>query len=155
MLHANRKYKLMVGQNVLDANGQQLATPFVKLFRTKTSDRQRPLPQNWRVVAPTANSRQPLRIEFGEQLDHALQQRLISVHGPDEMTVEGRIESGSNEQSWKFKPATNWLSAPYTIRVDDLLEDLAGNTPLRLFRYGSDTTHSNATKTNVDFSTWR
>ena len=47
--------------------------------------------------------------------------------------VAGRIEVGKEERSWSFHPAAAWQDDGYTLLVDKDLEDLAGNTPIRLF----------------------
>jgi len=133
VLKPQRRYKLVVEQSLRDHRGQPLARPFEKQFTTSDDDRTRPLPQHWRMVAPQAGSRQALRIEFGEPLDRALLQRYLEVIGSDGSPVPGEIELGPEERSWQFTPAMPWNAEPYTLHVEGTLEDLAGNTPLRVF----------------------
>ena len=37
------------------------------------------------------------------------------------------------ERRWQFRAACPWAEGEYTLTVNGRLEDLAGNTPLRLF----------------------
>ncbi|MCA9068903.1 MAG: hypothetical protein KDA84_08275, partial [Planctomycetaceae bacterium] len=54
-------------------------------------------------------------------------------HDPQGKPVPGTITVGKNESTWEFHPKTPWQPVAYKIAVDEMLEDLAGNTPLRLF----------------------
>ena len=47
--------------------------------------------------------------------------------------IAGRIEVGKEEKSWLFHPDRRWQDEDYTLTVDGLLEDLAGNSPLKPF----------------------
>ena len=56
---------------------------------------------------------------------------------PDEVRAVadalGTISVGEKEMSWRFEPRQAWQAMEYMVRVDELLEDLAGNTPVRVF----------------------
>ncbi len=61
-------------------------------------------------------------------MDNILARRTISVDG-----VEGEIDLMNNETRWVFRPNEIWKSGRRTIRIDGILEDLAGNRLYRLF----------------------
>jgi hypothetical protein len=133
VLEPEETYTLRIDPQLLDGDGQPLGKPFTKKFRTTTAERSRPLPYKWTVHPPSVSSREPLKLEFPRPLDRALLDRLLTVTDADGKIVTGRIEVGSEEKLWLFHPARNWSEGDYLIEVDENLEDLAGNTPLRLF----------------------
>jgi hypothetical protein len=133
VLRPGREYTLVVGADLCDADGQALGRPFTRKFRTVAEDRTRPLVEPWKTRAPQAGTLRPLVLEFPKPLDRALLDRLIAVVDAHGKAVPGRIEVGAEERSWAFHPERPWESAEYTVSVDARLEDLAGNTPLRLF----------------------
>lgn len=133
VLEPNRRYTLVIDADAQDADGQPLGRSFTKEFETTVADRQRPQPDQWELAAPAIATQQPLEIRFHESLDHALSQRLLAVQDEHGRPVAGRIELGDQEQSWSFLPAVPWREQDYLVVVDPLLEDLAGNTPERVF----------------------
>lgn len=133
VLEPDREYTLVVVGDLQDADGQPLKEAFTKKFRTTAAERSRPLPQEWQVTPPAAATRQPVTLTFHRPLDRALLDRFLTVVDSDGQAVPGRIEVGSEERSWSFHPERPWKAATYQVHVDERLEDLAGNTPLRLF----------------------
>lgn len=133
VLEPGKTYSLVIKGQVEDADGQPLGNDVVKKFRTTEADSRRPLPQDWRLTPPPAGTREPLRLEFGEPLDHALMQRCLDVRDAAGGEVAGTVRVGDKEASWLFEAEKPWQAAEYSVRVDELLEDLAGNTPGRVF----------------------
>jgi hypothetical protein len=74
-----------------------------------------------------------LQISFAESLDYALLFRYLTVFDDQGNKVDGEIKVGVGESSWEFQPRKPWQLRKYQIKVNGLLEDLAGNTPVRLF----------------------
>ncbi len=105
VLEPSKTYSLVIKGEVEDADGQPLGKDIVKKFRTTAADDRQPLPQNWRLTPPPAATRQPLRLDFGEPLDHALMQRCIDVRDASGGEVAGTIRVGEKEASWLFEPA--------------------------------------------------
>ena len=122
-----------VGAEVKDASGQPVGRKFTKAFRTTAEDRARPLPEKWTLSRPAVGTRQPLVVEFHEPLDRALLDRFLTVQDGIGRKVAGRIEVGKEERSWSYHTAAAWEDDGYLLMVDKDLEDLAGNTPVRLF----------------------
>ena len=106
-----------------DASGQPLREPFVKRFKVTAPDRTPPNPAEWKITAPGAGSREPVRLRFSEPLDRALAQRLITVAG-----VSGTTGVSADGMEWTFTPASGWKSGAFSIVVQPELEDLAGNS---------------------------
>jgi hypothetical protein len=133
VLEPDNKYTLVVGKDIVDADGQPLGKDFLKPFRAGADDRTRPLPAEWKRNVPKKGTREPLRIDFPEPLDRALLDRHLVVKDEDDETVTGTIEVGKDEKTWSFVPARPWTGGEHQLLVDEGLEDLAGNTPVRLF----------------------
>jgi hypothetical protein len=74
------------------------------------------------VDAPRARTREPLRVGFPEPMDHALALRMITVA---KTTGTPTLEAG--ERTWQFVPAEEWRGGTYELRVQSIIEDLAGN----------------------------
>jgi len=133
VLQPGESCSLVITQQVQDADVQPLASAFVKEFRVTEPDYRRPLPQNWRLVVPAAGTNDPLTIRFGEPLDHALILRCIRVHLANGQFITVVVEPKDHETAADIRPARLWTSEKHMILVDDILEDLAGNTPDRVF----------------------
>jgi hypothetical protein len=132
VLEPDQEYRLVITTRVKDLEGVTLPIAFEKKFRTTAEDRQRPAPQKWLLSKPTTGTREPLKIRFNEPLDHALLSRMISVYRGNSQLL-GEISVGKNESSWRFLPNQAWRAGQHEIRVAGQLEDLAGNTPIRVF----------------------
>ncbi|MEK6237629.1 MAG: hypothetical protein N2C14_23220 [Planctomycetales bacterium] len=133
VLHPMRRYSLRITTRLKDEDGATPAEPFLKFFRTVLPDRRRPAPRNWTIHTPRVGDRSILSLAFGEPLDHAMLSRFLEVYDDRGRRVSGRIKVEERETAWRFVPDSPWRSVGYRIQVDGLLEDLAGNTPLRLF----------------------
>jgi len=131
-LHAGSTYRLVVDEQVRDADGQPLAAPFEKILRAGRADRISPDLRDWRLNAPAARH-EPLVIDFPEPLDHALLLRWVIVEDTAGNTIDGEVTLSRGETRWSFSPAQDWTPGDYVIYVNPALEDLAGNTFLHLF----------------------
>jgi len=61
-------------------------------------------------------------VVFPKPLDYALLMRLVEVSG-----VAGAAAVERNETQWRFTPSQPWRAGDYTLKIDNALEDLAGN----------------------------
>jgi hypothetical protein len=132
VLIAGQRYRLRVDRAMRDARGTPLVATFEHEFRVTGADRTRPDPAKWRVTPPE-RATSPLQLNAGEQLDHALFQRLLQVRDSNGKTIPGRTRVEHDGQSWTFQPTSPWTAGTYQIIIDPALEDLAGNSPYRLF----------------------
>lgn len=133
------RYRLVIDPAWQDARGAALASGYDREFDVGVADRESPDPARWTIAAPAAGSREPLRLSFGEPLDHALVARMLSVE-TDGGPVLGNVAVSSGDSVWTFTPASPWRAGTYSVRVDAAVEDLAGNSVARVF--DADRAHS-------------
>lgn len=133
VLYPDRKYTLLIEQRVQAQDGQLLQKGYQKIFRTLPDDRVQPLPQKWKLSIPAVGTRKPLRLGFGEPLDHALAQRCISIRYESGQQVDCSVSLVDDDSGALLTPANVWKDAQCYVVIDSILEDLAGNTPMRVF----------------------
>ncbi len=146
VLFPDRKYELILDETIQTPDGRKLEKSFRHTFETTAEDRTLLDMSSWEILAPQT-PRSPLVINTKKALDPWLATRhmVILHHGkeiPTTMTwdlSQTRFELIS-EQSNRVQSATqqgtipsSWISGDYSIRIDEFLEDLAGNTALRVF----------------------
>ena len=126
VLEAGKSYVLRIDQTMPDALGRPLADAFEHPFRVKAADRQKPNTQAWQITTPGAQSRDILTVTFDEPLDRALSLRLLQVLD-EEGPIQGAIQQGASGTTWQFTPTSAWKIGAHRLRINVLLEDLAGN----------------------------
>lgn len=126
-LEAGKRYVLTIDDRWLDQNGLPMATSYAKTFLVGPPDRSMLDLGDWKLVSPAARSREALRIDFGEPLDHALAQRLIVVQRGDGSSVKGLVTLARDEREFRFEPEAPWDRGSYRVQVRTIIEDLAGN----------------------------
>ncbi len=149
-LKPGHDYDLVIDQQWQNVQGLGLSAPYVKSFHVTAADREMPAISDWGITPPAAESRQPLGITFDEPMDHALLQRLIRVLDGTGRSVEGRIRVGDGERAWSFTPDDQWTAGRYEIRVNTILEDVAGNTLRSLFDVDLQTSASSEVREAVE-----
>jgi len=132
VLKPGSEYRLIVTAAVRERGGTHLAKPFEKPFRTTGEDRSRVDPGRWKLSEPETGTRTPLRVMFDKPLDRALLDRMLKIK-TGETVVRGEIKVSPSETSWEFTPEKSWTGDRHSLHIDGRLEDLAGNTPLRVF----------------------
>jgi len=128
-----RRYQLNIKQGFPAKNGQTLQATVVKYFNTASKDQQRPNPSHWKMTLPKKNTRDTLILEFPESLDYGLLRSAIWVEEPSGEIMAGSLKIGPREKSWYWVPTKTWKAGLYTLKIDEDLEDLAGNNLQRLF----------------------
>lgn len=116
-----------------DAAGQPLKAGAERIYSIGPALRSRIDPSAWRLTAPAAGSRDLLRVTFDRPLDHGLLQHCLSVRDAVGATVKGTAYIGAGERDWYFTPPAPWQAGEYRLIVEPRLEDVAGNTPARVF----------------------
>jgi hypothetical protein len=132
-LEAGKAYELVIDREWPDAGGRPLEAGHRKAFRVVAPDERQPDPARWALSPPRAGSKDPLDVRFDEPLDHAMLGRVLKVLGPAGAAVPGRVEIDAGETRWRFHPEGPWAAGTHGLRVDALLEDLAGNSILKPF----------------------
>ncbi|MCS6978169.1 MAG: hypothetical protein NZM31_14340, partial [Gemmatales bacterium] len=125
-LQNGRRYALVISDAWLDAEGRKMAESFRKEFTVGPPDTDMPRIAEWKLDIPPASSRKPLTIVFPEPLDHGLLERVITVVQEGE-TLAGQVHVSDHERRWQFTPEKPWASGEYSLVVETILEDLAGN----------------------------
>ncbi|HYV38922.1 MAG TPA: hypothetical protein VE988_24775, partial [Gemmataceae bacterium] len=151
VLEPNRNYTLVISGEMLDADGRKLSKEFRKKFRTSDEDRARIELSTWKVQAPKIGEAAPVSLAFPKALDHKCLERFLTLKDTKGAVVAGKVEVGKDGRSWKFVPAKAWTDQEYTIHVDPLLEDVAGNTPATAFDVDVDAPVPAAQKMSLAF----
>lgn len=133
VLEPDREYTLVIDSTFRSAAGEPLGEEFRHKFKTIAEDHDRPMPETWILTLPKAGTREPLLIESPEPLDHALIWIKTSILGPDGEPISAKIDVDEGESSWFVEPAEPWAAGEHQLKIDGTLEDLAGNTPIRVF----------------------
>lgn len=126
-------YRLVVDAAWPDAHGEPLRESFEKRFRVLGPDRTSPDPEDWRLEAPDAGSRQAAVLRFPEPVDHALMTRVVRVLDAGGRPVDGTAQASDEERRFEFVPSAPWTAGVYTVEVETILEDLAGNNLRNVF----------------------
>jgi hypothetical protein len=141
-LKSGEVYSLAVGMGMTDSDGQQLRETVYKRFRVTEAVREPVAVEQWEMLLPEANSRQPLALMFPSALDWAQLLHSIAVLSEDEQSIEGQIVVDQCERRWAFTPAAPWAPGSYQVRIATSLEDVCGNNLVAAFdrplRPGSD-----------------
>ncbi len=153
-----KSYTLRISGNWEDDKGLPLVNTVEKIYRVTGADRKIVDPVNWTLTSPTIGTFQPLVVDFGEPLDHALINRMITVIDDQGLPVEGKIEAFQEESSISFIPIYHWKSGSYKLLINPKLEDLAGNNLISVFDLesgNSDQVSSGKSLATIQFKTIR
>jgi hypothetical protein len=104
-----------------------------KSFSVTASDYQQPKVSQWKIAAPQASTSSQLVIDLQEPLDHAIVTRGIQVIDPQQKLVEGKVLLSDFERTWSFTPKLAWAKGEYSLRINDRIEDLVGNSIAKPF----------------------
>lgn len=116
-----------------DAAGQPLRAGAERSYSIGPALRSRIDPTAWQLTPPAAGTRKPLLVEFDRPLDHGLLQHCLSVQDGHGRTVAGLAEIAARERVWRFTPDNPWTTGEHRLVVEPRLEDIAGNSPARVF----------------------
>ncbi|MFN3214849.1 MAG: hypothetical protein ACE37M_17240 [Henriciella sp.] len=131
-LLAGERYTLSVEEGWPSADGASVLPGFSKTFLVSDPLRTMADTKLWKVNTPCAATREPLEVTFERPFDrHLLTKHLKVLAFPAEI-VEGEVEVGVGERTWRFTPQNPWPRRGLNIRVDAVLEDVAGNNFLEL-----------------------
>jgi hypothetical protein len=131
-LQAGAKFTLLVEAGWQCANGMSTSQETRKEFVCTEADRQMPNTENWILTLPSSPDGQ-LTVKFDEPLDRVLLANALTVTDQEGKPVNGQFTFFENETSIRFKPENEWRDGPFTLHVNPLSEDLAGNNFNRLF----------------------
>lgn len=127
-------YTLVISGKWPSAEGIPLGHDVTKAFDTTDRATNQLDIASWQIVPPAPGGKQPIEVRFPAPLDHALLQRCLRVADQTGRSVEGVPQSADAEKTWRFAPREPWYPGRFTIEVESILEDLAGNSLARPFQ---------------------
>ena len=125
--------RVIVDAEFRDAKGQPLQAGAERRYRIGPALRSRIDPTVWRLTAPPAGSQAPLVVDFDRPLDNALLQNSLWVSDRAGNPISGEAEPDAEDWSWRFRPSASWSNEEHRLVIEARLEDVAGNTPVRVF----------------------
>ncbi len=131
-LHQGAGLTIVIKSDWPDAHGLPLTGEYRRRFVIGPAEEHALSTERWRVAPPAAGTRDPLTVTFAKPLDFGLLQRSLSVRrGDSNIAGHGRV--GPAEIWWQFVPESEWQRGPYMLKVEPILEDVAGNRIGRAF----------------------
>jgi len=127
-LKSGQVYTLAVGAGMTDISGRRLRETLYKRFHVTDALRERIAIEQWEIMPPAANTRQPLTLIFPGPLDWALLSHTVAITLPNGQAADGQIVIDRCETRWCFTPASPWAAGSHDVRVGSDLEDVCGNT---------------------------
>ncbi|MBK9388090.1 MAG: hypothetical protein IPN34_25000 [Planctomycetes bacterium] len=127
-LRAGERYTLEIDARWPDASGRPLAQGSRHAITATAEDLASPAMDAWTLALPTAGTREPLRVAFGEALDAVLLREWLWIETGDGARVRGAIALEDAERVWTFTPDEPWRAAPHALVANDGLEDICGNS---------------------------
>lgn len=128
-----KTYTLQIDKNWKDGEHRELVSAYLKEFTIVEDDRTKLSEREWDIVTPKSETKEAFELHFNESLDYALLNRAIIIRNDQRDQVSGTIILTENESKWKFLPANAWEEGDYSITIETLLEDLAGNNLISVF----------------------
>src|ERR1700751_1223394 len=132
-LKVGQEYTLAVGSGMVDISGRRLRETVYKGFRVTEGVREPIAVEQWEIVPPATNSRQPLVLMFPRPLDWALLSPTITIVSTGQHSIDGQIVIEQCERRWSFTPTSPWATGSYHVRVASSLEDVCGNNAIAAF----------------------
>ncbi len=131
-LHDGAGLTLVVKREWPDAHGLPLTSEYRRRFLIGPAQQQALSTAQWHVAPPALGTRDPVTVSFPQPLDFGLLQRSLSVRRGDS-NIAGQVRVGPAEIWWQFVPDSEWQRGPYMVKVEPMLEDVAGNRIGRAF----------------------
>jgi hypothetical protein len=125
-VHAGQTYRLVVDAAWRDAQGNALASNYVKTFTATPAERTKLTTNHWKITTPDAGTYEPLIIKLDRPIDYALALKFISVTATQSGNVKGKMTL-TNSTNWRFTPDQPWTEDQFYVEVNPQLEDVAGN----------------------------
>lgn len=114
-----------------DARGAPLKQGYRQTVKVGPEVRLPVTMKDWTLETPQ-DSNADLVIRFPRPLDHALAQRAITVVSRGEQ-IQGQVALEMSDTVWRFTPLQPWAPESYTVIVDGIIEDVAGNRLGKVF----------------------
>ena len=132
-LEKGSHYQLAVSKNWQDVEGILLKQNFTRKFFTGPRDSISPNEDLWSIEVPEPGTKEQLKINFNEPLDHVLAESTILITDANNTEVKGTLRINDEGTFLYFLPHIDWKRSIYNLQIEARLEDLAGNNLDRLF----------------------
>ncbi len=133
VLQPGKKYTLVISKELRSHTGMNPAKNYRIEFETSAENRRKIHPEKWKIRLPESRSRDALEIQTPSALDPHLVRRHVEIFGPAGTAIETSLTWDQEQKVFRFNPAGKWASGNFRIEISKYLEDLAGNTPVRVF----------------------
>ena len=133
VLRSGGKYAVTISSDLTSTTGARLKASGTKSFTVGPHDNAVPNLKRWKLAIPASGTTVPLKVNFDEAMDWAMQTTALKVVGATGHPIEGRAKSLGDETAWLFTPAQPWTKGRYFLDVNPEFEDLAGNSFARAF----------------------
>lgn len=150
VLQEGRQHTLRIAASWRSTTGVALREEVVFPLAAGAADHACPDPQRWQITAPKAGTRDPLVVRFDEPLDPAMLISALKVQR-GEGEVAGVVTVAADARTWSFTPVVGWTSGACVLKIDPLLEDLAGNNLLGPFEVDRDEPAKAGATTTLNF----
>ena len=125
-LISGQRYTLGI-DSALDMKGCELTKAYTKTFEVREAYSTKLDLDQWQLTQPKAETREPLSINLGREMDHLSLAYRIRIENSDGNPVPGALDLADNERVWVFTPSVPWQKMDYRISVDTEMEDVSGN----------------------------
>lgn len=123
VLIEGRHYALILNRSATTIQGAALPADVKLSFTVGPADHAVLDPKGWKVIAPKANTFQPLRIVLDKPVDWGMADSITVAGGLD----AGQVEMDDQASTWSLIPRQTWTEGTHFIEVSPDLEDMAGN----------------------------
>ena len=132
-MRAGEQYTLKIGSGMIDLHGRPMRAHFQKHFRVEDPVRQPIQVEDWQMVRPLADSRQPFVLTFPRPLDWALLFSAIRIESSEGSRLAGQVAIENCERTGSFTPASPWAAETCHVHAASGLEDVCGNSIIAPF----------------------
>ena len=116
-----------------DSAGRNLVDGIQKEFNVGKALRLKVNHILWKYTIPSIDSFEPFSINFDRPLDRGLLENSLKIVDSQGQHVQGESFVDIGEHSWRLIPKYKWITSDYQLIINPLLEDLAGNSLIRVF----------------------
>jgi len=133
VLQRGKKYTLVISKDLQSQAGNNPVNDYRIGFETSEEHRQKIHPEKWKLRLPKTGSMASLEIQTLRALDPYLVRRHVEIFGLAGTKIETTLAWDKEQETFLFTPIEKWQSGNFRIEISKYLEDLAGNTPVRVF----------------------
>ncbi|GGG40006.1 hypothetical protein GCM10011344_46090 [Dokdonia pacifica] len=133
VLIPGESYTLIIDEHLKDRQGISMKMNFKHSFSVSDPDRKKPSITSWKLQLPLANTKDPIILQYQEQLDYGSLQNTLQIVDTSGNRIKGKFIIAANQKNIYFTPLNNWNKNTYTLKCKPIIEDLSGNNLERLF----------------------